>query len=184
MAALGSAHRHFLAAALLASFAALLAPEAARAELYAGGSIGKASVEANVDGFGLDEDDAAEKLIVGYIFDLPVVDFSIEASYVDFGAPRNDATGAELKISGFDAFAVAGLDFGFVGVFAKAGAIAWDADASLDGFSASRDGTDSAYGLGVRFNVASLFIRAEYEKFDIDAADDLDMLSAGVIWRF
>lgn len=176
--------RASMVAALAALGFTLVPGGQARAEFYAGGSIGKAAVDAGIDGFGLDESDSAEKLIAGFIFDLPVVDVSIETSYVDFGSPRADGNGAQLDISGLDAFAVAGLDFGIFGVFAKAGMIAWDADASLGGFSASSDGTDSAYGVGMRFNVASLFIRAEYEKFDIAAANDVDMLSAGVIWRF
>jgi hypothetical protein len=173
-----------LSVCALLPFAAILAPSAAQAEFYAGASVGQAAVEAEVEGFTFDEDDSAGKLIFGYVFDLPVVDVSLETNYVDFGAPRHDLSGAELEISGLDAFVVAGLDFGIVGVFAKAGVIAWDADASLDDFRASTDGNDSAYGLGLRFNVGSLFIRTEYEKFDIEATDDVDMLSAGVVWRF
>jgi hypothetical protein len=168
----------------LTAFATVFAPSAAHAEFYAGASVGKASVEADIDGFGFDEDDSAGKLIFGYIIDLPVVDVSFEGNYVDFGAPRHDPSGAELEISGLDAFVVAGLDFGLVGVFAKAGVIAWDADASLNGFASSTDGNDPAYGIGMRFNVGSLFIRTEYEKFDIEDTNDVDMLSAGVVWRF
>jgi hypothetical protein len=152
----------------------------AQAEMYVGAGLGKAAVE--LDSF--DEDDSAQKLIIGYIFDLPAVDFSVEANYVDFGSPDDGTTGSELEVSGVDALAVAGIDFGLIGIFAKAGVIVWDADAISPGFSTSDDGTDSAYGLGIRFNFSSLDVRAEYEKFDIDAADDLDLISASVIWRF
>jgi hypothetical protein len=162
----------------LAALLCLAATTAARAEPYIGAGIGKADVE--IGSFG--EDDSAMKLIAGYIFDLPVVDFSVEGSYVDFGSPRSDA--AELEITGLDAFAVAGIDFGLVGLFAKAGMITWDADSRASGFAGSDDGTDSAYGVGIRFNIGSLAIRTEYEKFDIDAADDLDLLSASLLWRF
>jgi len=165
----------FVVAALLA----LGASQAARAEMYLGAGLGKAAVE--VDDF--DENDSSKKLIIGYIFDLPAFDFSFEASYVDFGSP-SDGIGSELDITAVDAFAVAGIDFGLVGLFAKAGVMAWDADAVAPAFSLSDDGTDPAYGAGVRFNFSSVAVRLEYEKFDIDAADDLDMVSVGFIWRF
>jgi len=163
---------------------ALMSASLADAEPYIGASIGSVSVDANVGGAAVDESDSAGKLIVGYILDLPVVDLSFEANYVDFGSPRDDSTGAKLDINGLDAFVIAGLDFGLVGAFVKAGAIAWDADASVGNFSGSSDGTDSAYGIGVRFNLASLFLRFEYERFDIESTNDVDLFSAGIVWRF
>jgi hypothetical protein len=163
---------------LLAAVLSLAGTSAAWAEAYIGAGIGTAGITIN----SFDEDDSAMKLIAGYIFDLPAVDFSVEGSYVDFGSPS--AADAEIEVTGLDAFAVAGIDFGLIGLFAKAGFIAWDADARASGFAGSDDGTDSAYGVGIRFNVGSLVIRAEYEKFDIDVADDLDMVSASLIWRF
>ena len=156
----------------------------AYAEPYAGASIGSVSLEANVSGESLDEHDSAGKLIFGYIFDFPVVDLSFEANYVDLGSPSDESTGAKVDISGLDVFVIAGLDFGFVGAFAKAGAIAWDADATAGSFSSSTDGTDTVYGVGLRFNVASLFLRVEYERFDIESVDNVDLFSAGVVWRF
>lgn len=172
------AFQRFSTPVIIAAAALVIAPSAARAEFYAGASVGKASVEADF----FDENDTSKKLIFGYVFDLPVVDFSLETSYVDFGSPHRG--GAQIEITGLDAFAVAGLDFGFMGVFAKAGVISWDGDSRLGTFQESSSGTDSAYGIGARFNVASLFVRAEYEKFDIKDTDDVDMLSVGVVWRF
>lgn len=166
-----------------AALALLAAPSTALAEFYIGASAGKAAVEADVDGNGFDEDDTAGKLFVGYVFDLPAVDISLETSYVDFGAPRQASTGAEIEMEGLDAFGVLGIDFGFIGAFAKVGVLAWDADTRLGGQTMSSDGTDTAYGVGVRFNVASLFIRAEWETFDIESTD-VDMASVGVVWRF
>jgi hypothetical protein len=176
--------RNSLLSVLGLSLVTLFLARVAQAEPYIGASVGSASIEASVDGMAFDEKDSAGKLMIGYIFDLPLFDLSLEASYVDFGAPANDALGSSLEIKGIDAFVVAGLDFGLVGAFVKAGTIAWDADARAGSFSSSSDGTDSAYGLGVRFNVASLFLRLEYERFDIDRADDVDLLSAGLVWRF
>jgi len=167
-----------IAAALAGGFVALAAPSGTRAEAYAGVGLGRAAVELNA----FDESDSARKLIVGYIFDLPAVDFGVEGGYVDFGSPRD--AGASLDISGLEAFAVAGVDLGLVGFFGKAGLMLWDADGSVPGISAGDDGSDPAYGVGVRFNVGSAEIRAEYERFGIDEVDDLNMISAGFIWRF
>jgi hypothetical protein len=163
---------------LIAAVFTLGSARAANAELYVGAGVGKADVE--VDSFA--EDDSSKKFIVGYIFDIPAVDFSLEASYIDFGTP-SDGQGSQFDGSAIGAFAVAGVDFGVVGLFAKAGAISWDADAVAAGFSASDDGTDSAYGAGIRFNVGSFAVRTEYEVFNLDDAD-LDMASVSLIWRF
>lgn len=168
------------AVSLIATLLAFGVCSAASAEMYAGAGIGKSDVE--LDAFA--EDDSSRKIILGYIFDLPAVDFSVEANYVDFGSPRNGPRGTELDITGIDAFAVVGIDFGLVGLFAKAGVIAWESDTVAPPFSFDDDGTDSAIGAGIRFNVRSLVVRAEYEMFDIAAADDLDMVSASVVWRF
>jgi hypothetical protein len=176
----GTDQSNKLSGLVLAALLSVTGVTAAQAEAYVGAGAGRANVR--IDSF--DENDSAMKFIAGYIFDLPAVDFSVEASYVDFGSPSDYAVNAEFEVAGIDAFAVAGIDFGLVGLFAKAGMIVWDADARAAGFSGSDDGTDSAYGVGIRFNVRSLAVRAEYEKFDIDAADDLDMLSASLIWRF
>lgn len=163
---------------VIAAILALAFFAAAHAEPYAGGGVGRSAIELS----GFDESDTAKKLVVGYIFDLPAVDFSVEANYIDFGTPQDG--GVALDIEGLDALAVVGIDFGLVGLFGKAGVITWDADATGPGISGSDDGTDSAYGIGVRFNLASIDVRTEYEKFDIDVADDLNLISASVLWRF
>jgi hypothetical protein len=62
--------------------------------------------------------------------------------------------------------------------------VAWDADILGGGSQASDDGTDSAYGVGVNFDFASLELRFEYELFDIKDTDDVDMLSVGLAWHF
>jgi hypothetical protein len=71
-----------------------------------------------------------------------------------------------------------------VGGFVKAGLVAWDSDLSLGAFNDSESGSDPAYGVGLRFTLSSIEIRAEYEKFDIEDTDNADMVSVGVVWRF
>jgi hypothetical protein len=173
----------------------ILVPVGAQAESgpYAGGSVGSVTIQAdipdedNLEVFEFDENDFAWKAFGGYNFDLALLDLAIEGGYVDLGAPGGDIAGTnvELGVDGWDVFGVAGLQLGPIGAFAKAGVISWDLEATIDGLNSGEDdGTDPAYGIGARFNVGSFEIRGEYEMFDLDSADDVYMLSAGLVWTF
>ena len=133
---------------------------------YIGGGVGDATVEAA----GFDESDTAYKVFGGYnIGFIPLVDFAVEASYVDFGGP--------LDRTGVKAFGLAGLSFGPFGVFAKAGAISWDSNVD--------SGSDAAYGIGARFAIGSLAVRAEYEEYDVGGnLTDLSMMSVSAVFTF
>jgi hypothetical protein len=137
------------------------------------------------DGGSFDEDSAPYKIMAGYIFDMPVFDIAIEVAYNDFGTQDGDVllVPAELDATGLSAFVVGGFDFGLFGVFAKAGMVSWDADVNIGGLRGSEDGTDPAYGVGMRLTFSSLEARLEYEVFDFDDVD-VDMVSLGLIWRF
>jgi len=175
----------------VATVATLLFTPAAFADsgFYIGGSIGDAAISFEDVNLGLefDDSDTAWKGFGGYIFDMPVVDFGIEAGYVDFGAPSETIFDEEIgiEVTGLSAFGMVGVDFGLFGMFAKAGMVSWDVDFTLDGMDlGSDDGTDPAYGVGFRLTFSSVEVRAEYEIFDISDAEDVDMISAGVVWRF
>lgn len=146
---------------------------------YIGGSAGDASVESGQ----FDESDSAFKLIGGFNFGIiPLVDVAVEASYVDFGKPsRNNSS---IEVTGLDAFGLAGLSFGPFGVFAKAGMISWDADTTAGTTSGSDSGTDPAYGLGARFALGPVSVRAEYELFDLKDDVDIELLSVGATYTF
>ena len=158
---------------------------------FIGASIGKATVAAELSDPGFndinfDEDDSAYKIFGGFAFDLPVVDFGVELGYFNLGSPSFDSGVADvsLDVSGYAAFALAGVNVGPVGLFLKGGYTSWDADIQIDDLKGSEDGSDPAYGLGLRFTLGSAEIRGEYEVFDIDDADDVYMASLGVVWRF
>jgi len=163
-------------AAVLTALVGILVGPAAYADsgFYIGGSLGDADVE--VSDFGFGENDSAWKAFGGYIVDMPVVDFGIEAGYVDFGAPSQTILGetSELDVNAISAFGMVGIDYGLFGVFAKAGVVSWDADFSFAGLPGSESGSDSAYGLGFRLTFSSVEVRAEYESFDIADIDTLD----------
>jgi len=144
---------------------------------YIGAGVGDASVK---DG-DFDASDSAYKIFGGYnIGFIPLVDFAVEASYVDFGNPSTSA--GNVEVTGLNAFGLAGLSFGPFGVFAKAGMINWDADSTFGTVSSSDSGTDPAYGVGARFAISSFSVRAEYEVYDLDA--DLDMVSVSGVFTF
>ncbi len=164
---------------------------------YVGGSIGSGTISADVPDanqpgfFNFDENDFAWKAYGGYNFDLAVIDLGIEGGYVDLGSPSGAFIGQNVEISatGWNAFALAGIELGPVGVFVKAGVISWDADFVADvpvigRIADSDDGSDPAYGAGLRFSLGSFEIRGEYEYFDIDGSNDVYLLSAGLVWTF
>ena len=180
------------AAIVLAAAALMLFSAESKAEIgfYAGGNIGQAAMEINVVDqvqiFAFDEEDFAWKVYGGFNIGLAILDLGVEAGYVDFGGPSGNLLGSQLEVNtdGIDAFGLIGYNFGPLGVFAKAGMISWDVEASIDGLSTSNDGTDPAYGIGVKIGLGSVDIRAEYELFDIADTEDLSMISVGIVWSF
>lgn len=180
-----------LAGALLAMVALVPVTASADSGFYIGGSLGSATVEVDVSdsqipGFSeFDEDDAGYKVFAGYNWDLPLLKLGIEGGYTDFGNPDINVSGFQFDVAptGLSVFGVAGVGLGPVDVFGKAGMIAWDADINEDGLMYSDDGTDPAFGVGLRFSLGRVQLRGEYELFDIEEAD-VTMLSVGVAWQF
>lgn len=186
--------------ALLGSVIFLVMPmtyaNAADSGFYVGGSIGSAAVEANIDDGGIvlpqpppvfDEDDFGWKAFAGYDFALgEVFSLGLEGGYTDLGKPSTDIVGIPISVdpTALNFYGTAGLDFGPIGVFAKYGVVKWDVDAAIAGIGVSDDGSDPAYGVGLRFNLGSVEIRGEYEIFDISDAEDVTMLSVGLAYRF
>ena len=180
-------------AAALAGIAMIGAPDEAAADAYIGGSVGQVGIEiedASFPGASFDEDDFGWKVFLGYEFDLPLLSLGLEGGYVDFGAPSGTVdvlvpTDIEVDADGLSAFGTIGIDLGPLGIFAKYGVISWDASLSVDGLDAgSEDGSDPAYGIGAKIGIGSIDVRAEYEIFDIEDAEDLTMLSLGLVWTF
>lgn len=160
---------------------AATAASAADNGLYLGGSVGRADVDVNEGLAQLDGDDTGFKFIVGF---RPLDWLAVEANYVDFGKVESGALNAESD--GVSAFVVGFLPVGPVDLFAKGGLINWDSEVKVRGGGRlfSDDGNDFAYGVGVQFRLLSLSVRAEYEKFDVDHVDDLNMLSLGLTYTF
>jgi hypothetical protein len=149
--------------------------------IYLGASVGQSGLQ--IDDFNYDADATGYKIIAGWRF----LDWlAVEGNYVDFGSGDDRVAGSriETEADGISLSAVGFLPVGPVDLFARVGAIDWNADVSSPGVGrGSDDGTDLTYGVGAQVRVWSLSLRAEYEMFDIDDAD-VDMISLGVTWTF
>ena len=112
---------------------ALPASALADSGFYIGGSVGGATLDANLGNIpglpnDIDEDDTAFKGFVGYRLDLPSTFLGIEGGYVDLG--KADFTVLDQSVSvdtsGVNLWGMAGLEAGPLEFFLKAGYIAWD----------------------------------------------------------
>ena len=169
-------------------------PAAANADggFYIGAGIGGATVEAEFDVVeipqlptSIDEDDSANKIFAGYMFDLPAVDLGVEAGYVNFGEAEVDTEVGEctLEPTGINLWGIVSLDAGLVDIYGKLGYINWEADLALNDLSGTEDGSDMGYGVGLSFGLGPVAVRGEYEVYDLDDAD-VSMLSLGLVYRF
>lgn len=163
--------------------------QAADNGIYLGASVGQSSTEYDQsfagEDFSFDASSTGFKAIAGWRF----LDWlAVEGNYVDLGSGDDNVLGEKIEtdINGVSLSAVGFLPVGPVDLFARVGAINWNADLEAPGLgiSGSDDGTDLTYGIGAQFRVWSLSLRAEYEIFDISDADTVDMVSLGVTWTF
>jgi len=183
-------HKTTIAAAAAAACSLFSLPAlSADNGIYLGASVGQSSVQYddNFEGQNLDFDASATgfKAIAGWRF----VDWlAVEANYVDLGSGDDNVLGEKIEsdVNGVSLSAVGFVPIGPVDLFARVGAINWNADLEAPdlGIKGSEDGTDLTYGIGAQFRVWSLSFRGEYEIFDISDADTVDMFSIGVTWTF
>ncbi len=170
---------------LVVGAVALMACGAASAAdngVYLGASLGRASIKIDEGLAQFDDNDTGYKVIAGI---RPLDWLGFEANYVDFGSPKDN--GVKVDAHGISAFVVPFYAFGPLDVFAKLGAIDWKSSVSASGVSGNafkNDGTDFAYGVGAQFRFLSLGVRAEYERFEAQDIDHLNMVSIGVTYTF
>ena len=171
---------------------------------YIGGSVGQSHLELDLPdvggaGFRIDDEDFAFKVFFGLELPGPI---AVEAGYRDLGSVIGDDGFVRLsgETDGFDAFLLGKLPVGPVALFAKAGLIAWDAEATagvrddvlvlvpegtlVPDVRFDDDGTDFAWGVGISGEVGPIGIRGEFESLEIDLLDDVTMLSVGITYEF
>lgn len=153
---------------------------------YLGGAITQARFDHRNFSFDdVDDEDNSWKVVAGYRF----LDFlALEASYVDFGemsAPLLTGSGPfSAEAQGVSAFLVGMIPVPYFDLYAKVGAAHIDAKTHGLIENSDDDTTELAYGAGAQWRWRNLAVRAEYEKFDTDIIDDLDLISVGATYTF
>ncbi|MDN3555783.1 outer membrane beta-barrel protein [Halomonas maura] len=148
--------------------------------LYLGGGVGQMHGDGDFD-----DEAGLSKLMGGYNFGwLPFLDLGVELAYVNGGELDGEVNGrsATREVESLQAQGVAGMSFGPMGVYAKAGMADWDAEQRGPG--SDRSGTDPVYGVGASFGLFGLTGRLEYERLDTDEIGNLDMVTAGAVYTF
>lgn len=151
---------------------------------YLGAAVSQSQIDGIADSFDLD--DTGYKLIAGF---RPLDVFAVELNYMDLGSDSATAGPATFRA---EATALAGfgmlmLPLPLVDFYVKAGVASWESKGSLSSITVSRfkdDGTEFAYGAGVQAHFGSLGARLEYESFDIEDTDGIDLFSLGLTWTF
>lgn len=152
--------------------------------MYLGGSLGYTSLDITQATVAFDDNDKGFKIFGGYNFGLvPFIDLAVEGSYVDFGEAATASIPLDVGVTAWDIFGVACLNMGPIGVFGKVGQAWWDSEATTLSTILDHSSNDMAYGIGVRFQIGSAAVRAEYEYFDMEIAD-INFFSVGVSWTF
>ncbi|HEX9138203.1 MAG TPA: porin family protein [Steroidobacteraceae bacterium] len=201
-------HSRLVVVAALAT-GLMLAAQTARADdplgFYLGGAIGQSnvrldqSVSATATSF--DEHHSGWKAIVGV---RPISVVGAEMEYIDFGKPTTTSTSAggttqteaQSKAAALFGMVYLPLPVPFLDIFGKAGYARLQTTADVVGvqcvagtpgcgtlFALNRTDTRLAYGAGAQIKVATIAIRAEYERIHASTGDP-DMLSLGLTWGF
>lgn len=155
--------------------------------------LGAAAIQAKLDNVGEDFDtgnlndfeidNTSWKLIGGF---RPLDNFAVELNYIDLGDETRDIAGERLSADAkaYAAYAVGFFPIGPIDLYAKGGLVRWETEFNAAGFRLDDDGTEFGYGVGVQARLGSLGARLEYEQFDVDNTDGVEMLSLGVTWTF
>lgn len=164
----------FIFALAVASAFAISPAMAAGNGPYVGASVGNFGVDVGE----FDDSDTGFKVFGGYRF---MDYFAAELEYLDGGTVEDG--GLELDVSGFNVSGIGRLPIGEkFNVFAKLGMIFWDAE--TNGFG-DDSGEDFSWGIGAGYSFTDQFgIQVEYQGFEIEDTDMVDMISLGASWQF
>jgi opacity protein-like surface antigen len=168
------------------------AAQAADSGIYIGAGVSQSKLDnvgndfgtGNLNDFKLDS--TSWKLIGGF---RPIDNFAVELNYIDLGNDSKTVGTSRFEVDGsaYAAYALGILPIGPVDLFAKGGVVRWESKASFNapvGFRFDDKGTEFGYGVGVQARLGSLAGRLEYEQFDVDHSDGVELLTLGVTWTF
>jgi outer membrane immunogenic protein len=153
--------------------------------LYLGGSIGESSLDIAAGAINFTDHDYGYKVFAGYNFGvIPLIDLGVEGSYVNFGkASSAQILNQNIGVTAWDLFGVAAVNLGPSGLFGKVGQAWWHSDTGIPLAVLDNSGSDMVYGIGLRFQLGSIALRVEYERFNLNVAD-INYGSAGASWTF
>ena len=168
------------------------AAHAADNGIYLGAGVSQSKLDNVGEDFGTGNlndfklDDTSWKLIGGF---RPLDNFAVELNYMDLGDESRNIAGQRFEVDGkaYAAYALGILPIGPIDLYAKGGLVRWETKASYNGplgFRFDDDGTEFGYGVGVQARLGSLAGRLEYEQFDVDNTDGVELLTLGVTWTF
>lgn len=118
---------------------------------------------------------------------------AVEANYSDLGKIRlrgNNVASTDIKTKAYGASVLGHIPIGqVVSIYGRLGLNYWDSDVrgNLGDSSTSlrsQSGTDPLYGIGAQVNLASLLLRAEYERLHMDSDYKLDSFIVSVGLHF
>ena len=177
----------------VATLAALLAltPLTALGEdgFYVGGSVGSASLNEDFDGFNVDSDSTALRLVAGW----QINDYlSVEGGYQNFGAFEQTFTvnGEPVDVSlDADGFTLGGtgsfpLSDRFA-LYGRVGAFFWDGDAEINNISQARPEDTNLYlGAGLSFALAGqLKLIVDWTRYNLEDTES-NVISLGLTYGF
>jgi OOP family OmpA-OmpF porin len=156
--------------------------------VYVGGGVGDFSVEIDDfdgDDINFDDSDTVYKAFVGYRFNQF---FGAQFDYYDLGSsdsPINNLQTLELETAGWAVRVEGTLPLAFFELFATAGLMYSDVEASIGGQEVYDDtDSDPVYSVGAGFEIAErVVLRLEYEIIDIDTFDDTEAIWFTAAWR-
>lgn len=183
--------KHLNKAALAATAVLAIAPLKATAEshFYVGGSIGSASLTEDFDGFDVDADSTAFRIIAGWQFNDY---FSLEGGYHNFGAFEQtfDVDGepvpVNLKADGFTLGATGTVPLGEkFALYGRAGSFFWDGDAEINSVSqAQPEDTNLYFGAGAKYVINERFsLVGDWTRYELEDSQS-NVLSLGVTFNF
>jgi len=176
-----------IAAATILAVSPLTA--AADGHWYLGASVGSASLAEDFDGFDIDADSTALRLVGGWQFNDY---FSLEGGYHNFGSFEQsfDVDGeiidASLEADGFTLGATGTMPLGGnFSLYGRAGSFFWDGDAEINNVSqATPEDTNLYLGIGASYALGTrLSIVADWSRYALEDTES-DVASLGLTARF
>jgi hypothetical protein len=146
---------------------------------YIGGSLGDSMQQFDDSTFDVHSATTGYKFAAGW---RPLSVFAAELDYTNFGRAYSGINYANTDGTGL--FALGFLPIPMVDLYGKLGVVDWRTDAQSPFFGFHRTGTDLGYGFGAGTSWGSIGARVEYERYEVQHANDMGLASVGLVWTF